>query len=534
MKFVYTPTPFMLQTSKYSKSKADHAVAFIELLQHTKGEWAGKPFKLFPWQEQIVRDVFGIVDKTTGYRQFRTVFIEIPKKQGKSEMAAAIALYLLCADNEFGAEIYGAANDRKQASIVFDLGRDMIKLNNVLRSVCKINETQKRIIYYPTNSFYVAVSSEVATKFGLNVHGCIFDELHGQTDRKLFDAMMGGSGAARRQPLNFIITTAGNSKTSICWEVHNHAMDLIEGRKIDARFYPVVYSAPQDADWTDPEVWRSVNPSMGYTVPEEFYHDFCEQAKQDTGAEMQFRQHHLNQWLSVEKRWLPMDKYDKGAKPFKPEDLRGKFCYGGLDLASTTDIAAFVLVFPPQDGDENYYVLPYFWIPRDNMARRVRKDHVQYGKWAHEGYLNTTDGNIIYYDFIERKIVELSEMFRIKEVAFDEWGAVQMSQNLEGKDFRMIKCRQGYMTLSPPSKELMRLVLDEKLIHGGHPVLRWMFENVYIEMDAAGNIKPSKQKSTEKIDGAVATIMALDRALRQEEPKKSVYEKRGLVFLPWN
>lgn len=255
-KFKYTPTEFMLPTSRYSKKLADHAVAFISQLKHTKGEWAGKPFKLLPWQEQIVRDIFGIVDRTDHTRQFRTVFVEIPKKQGKSELAAAIALYLLCADNEFGAEIYGCAKDRKQASIIFDVARDMVLQDHTLRSMCKINETQKRIIFLPTRSFYTAVSGEVGNKLGLNIHGCIFDELLSQTDRRLFDVMTKGAGAARKQPLNFIITTAGSDRNSICWEVHQKALDVIEGRRIDSTFYPVIYAAPEDADWTDPEVWQ--------------------------------------------------------------------------------------------------------------------------------------------------------------------------------------------------------------------------------------------------------------------------------------
>jgi phage terminase large subunit-like protein len=528
--FQYTPTPFMLPTSRYSARLADHAVAFITQLRHTKGEWAGKPFDLFPWQEQIVRDVFGIVNRQDNFRQFRTVFVEIPKKQGKSELAAAVALYLLCADNEPGAEIYGCANDRKQASIVFDVARDMVLQNPVLRGLCKINESQKRIIYLPSRSFYTAVSSEVNTKFGLNVHGCIFDELLGQTDRKLYDVMTSGSGAARRQPLNFVITTSGYDRTSICWEVHSKALDIIESRKIDATFYPVVYCAPIEADWADPDVWKACNPSLGKTVTMEYMLNACESAKQNPAEEMIFRQYFLCQWTNSAVRFMPMDKYDKGNEPFLPEELEGRECYGGLDLASTDDIAAFVLVFPPEDSEGKYYVLPYFWIPRENMARRVRKDHVPYDKWEKQGFLTATEGNVIHYDFIEQKIAELNDKYHIMQIAFDRWGAIQMVQNLEGKDFQMVPFRQGYISYSPPTKELMRLVLDERFIHGGNPVLRWMFDNVCAETDAAGNIKPSKNKSTEKIDGAVAAIMALDLAVRSfAKPTGSVYDSRGLL-----
>lgn len=526
--YVYSPTRFMLPDSRYDVNKADCAVAFVEQLRHVKtSEWAGKLFFLLPWQEQIVRDLFGVV-KPDGYRQFRHAFVEVPKKSGKSELAAAIALYLLCADGEMGAEIYSVANDREQAAIVFNLAMQMALDNPVLRKYCKFVESRKRIVFTPTRSFYTAMSSEVKNKYGLNVHGCIFDELLGQTDRKLYDTMTLGAGSARRQPLNFVITTAGNNKLSVCYEEHTYALDILYGRKIDPTYYPVVFAAKEDDDWQDPEVWKRVNPSYGITVPEEFYHSYFNRAKSNVAVEMEFRQFYLNQWLNSAKRWLPMDRYDKGDEPFDIEMLKGKPCYGGLDLASTDDIAAFALVFPPEEQNGEYFVLPFFWIPTENLQRRVSKDHVPYDKWEREGYLNATEGNIIYYDFIEKKIEELAAVYQIKNISFDRWGAIQMVQNLEGQDFEMIDFGQGYKSLSPPSKELHRLVLDGRLRHGGNPVLRWMFENVYIESDAAGNIKPSKQKSTEKIDGAAATIMALDGAIKRQE-KISVYDSRGLL-----
>jgi len=498
------------------KSRADHAVAFIEQLRHSKGEWAGQPFYLFPWQEQIVRDIFGVI-KQNGARQFNHCFVEICKKSGKSELAAAIALYMLCADGEQGAEIYGVANDRKQAGIVFDVACKMVMAQPTLNSLCKIVESQKRIVFRPTSSFYSAMSSEVSTKYGLNTHACIFDELLGQPDRRLYDTMIRGASAARKQPLNFVITTAGSDRNSICYEEHTKAMDILEGRKIDPTYYPVVFSAPDDADWTDPEVWKKVNPSYGKIVGEEYYQNACASAKQNPAEEMLFRQFFLCQWTNTSKKWLPMDKYDKGNMPFKPEDLHGKSCYGGLDLASSDDIAAFVLVFPPDDERDFYCVLPFFWIPKDNMERRVRKDHVPYDRWVREGHLEATEGNIIYYDFIEKKIEELNKIYKIEEVAYDRWGAVQITQNLRKEGFTMIDFGQGFKDMSPASKELYRLILDEKLIHGGNPVLRWMFENVHVETDAAGGMKPSKKKSREKIDGAVATIMATYRAVLREK-----------------
>jgi len=533
-KFIYTPTRFMAEDSRYDKRRADHVVAFIEQLQHTKGEWAGKQFFLLPWQETIVRDLFGII-KPNGARQFNHCFNLTCKKSGKSELAAAIALYLLCADEEEGAEIYGMANDRKQASIVFDVACQMIMRQPTLKILCKIVESQKRIVFKPTHSFYSAMSSEVSTKYGLNIHGCIFDELLGQTDRKLYDTMVRGAGAARKQPLNFVITTAGNNRNSICFEEYSKAIDILEGRKIDSTYYPVVFSAPDDADWCDPEVWRMANPSFGKIVGEEYYQNACNSAKQNPSEEPQFRQFFLCQWTNAVVKWLPMDKYDKGSAPFDVEMLRGRSCYAGLDLASTDDIAALVLAFPPDENDKNgnYYILPFFWIPRENMDKRVSKDHVPYDKWEREGFLEATEGNVIYYDFIEKKIEELNKIYKIEEIAYDRWGAVQLSQNLTREGFKMVDFGQGFKDMSPASKELMRIVLDEKLMHGGNPVLRWMFENVYIETDAAGGMKPSKKKSREKIDGAVACIMSVQRAFARES-NESIYNQRGVLILDVN
>lgn len=512
----------MAADSYYDEKRADHAVAFIQQLKHTTTtEWAGKPFILLPWQEKIIRDVFGTI-KPNGARQFSTAFIEVPKKSGKSELAAAVALYLLCADEEIGAQIYSVANDRSQAALVFDVAYLMAMNNPVLAKYCKFVESQKRIIFKPTHSFYVATSSEVKNKYGLNCHGVIFDELLGQTERELYDVMTKGSGSARKQPLNFVITTAGNDKTTVCYEEHCYALDLLHGRKEDPSFYPVVFAANDDEDWTDPKVWERVNPSYGITVKPEYFHSYCLRAKDNVAIESEFRQFYLNQWLSSSKQWLQMDKYDKGSTSFDIESLRGKPCYGGLDLATTDDIAAFVLIFPPELENERgeYIVLPFFWIPRENMERRVKNHHVPYAKWEKEGFLEATEGNIIHYDFVEEKILALGKLYNIREIAYDRWGAEHLVQHLRSENFEMIDFGQGFRDMSPPSKELHRLVLDGRLRHGGNPILRWMFENVYIETDAAANIKPSKKKSREKIDGAVATIMALDRAIAREDVKK--------------
>ena len=527
----YKPTKFMAKTSHYDQDAADYAVMFIESLCHTKGTWAGKPFELIDWQEQIIRDLFGVL-KPNGYRQFNTAYIEIPKKQGKSELAAAVALLLLCGDGEERAEVYGCAADRNQAKIVFDVAVDMVRFCPALSKRVKILESQKKITYLPTNSSYQVLSADVANKHGFNTHGVIFDELHTQPNRKLFDVMLQGSGDARMQPLYFLITTAGNDTNSICYEVHQKAIDIAEGRKVDPTFYSVIYGAAEDEDWTDPKVWKKANPSLGITVGIDKVKAACESAQQNPGEENAFRQLRLNQWVKQSVRWMPMDKWDACAFPVSEDDLEGRICYGGLDLSSTTDITAFVLVFPPLDEEDKYYILPYFWIPEETLDLRVRRDHVPYDLWERQGTLMTTEGNVVHYGYIEKFIEQLGERFNIREIAFDRWGAVQMVQNLEGMGFTVVPFGQGFKDMSPPTKELMKLVLEEKIAHGGHPVLRWMMDNIFIRTDPAGNIKADKEKSTEKIDGAIATIMGLDRAIRcGNDTGASVYDSRGLLFI---
>ena len=446
-----------------------------------------------------------------------------------SELAAAVALLLCCGDGEERAEVYGCAADRQQASIVFEVAADMVRMCPALGKRVKILASQKRMVYLPTNSFYQVLSAEAYSKHGFNIHGVVFDELHTQPNRKLFDVMTKGSGDARMQPLYFLITTAGTDTQSICYETHQKAKDILEGRKIDSTFYPVIYGAKADEDWTDPEVWKRSNPSLGITVGIDKVQAACDSARQNPAEENSFRQLRLNQWVKQSVRWMPMDKWDACAAPVDAEALKGRVCYGGLDLSSTMDITAFVLVFPPTEEDEPFVVLPYFWIPEENIDLRVRRDHVPYDVWQKQGFLQTTEGNVVHYGFIEKFIEELGEKYNIREIAFDRWGAVQMVQNLEGMGFTVVPFGQGFKDMSPPTKELMKLTLEKKIAHGGHPVLRWMADNIFVRTDPAGNIKADKEKSTEKIDGIIALIMALDRAIRcGNDTSESVYENRGM------
>ena len=526
----YEPTRFMLETSHYDKAKADRAVTFIENLCHTKGKWAGKRFWLLPWQEQLIRDIFGIV-KPDGNRQFRTAFIEICKKVGKSELAAAVALYLLYADNEPSAEVYGAAADRQQASIVFDVAKQMVEMSPALMKRSKLMAATKRIVNYGNAGYYQVLSAEVGGKHGFSVSGLVFDEIHTQSNRQLYDVLTKGSSDARQNPLHFIITTAGNDRHSIAFELHTKAVDILEGRRVDPTFYPVVYGLKDDEDWEDEANWYKVNPSLGYTVDIERLRDAYREAKQNPADEITFKWLRMNMWVSSTVAWIPDPIYMRGGEPIDMDALEGRDCYAGLDLSSTGDITALVLIFPPRDEDEKYIVLPYFWVPEETIPRRVKANSVPYDVWEKQGYLMATEGNVIHYDFIEKFIEELSEKYHILEIAVDRWNATQMMQNLEGAGFTIVPFGQGFASMSAPTKEFYRLLMEGKIIHGGHPVLRWMAGNVVIDTDPAGNIKVTKAKSKEKIDGIVAAIMALDRAVRHEGESGSVYDERGLLLI---
>ena len=528
----------------YDKQAADRVVYFISHLKHTKGRWAGQYFKLLPWQEKIIRDVFGTL-RADGTRRYRTVYTEVGKKNGKSEFAAGIALYLLVGDNEPSAEVYGAACDRDQAAIVYDVAAQMVKKSPALSKRLKVRDSVRRIIYQKTGSFYRVLSSEVKTKHGFNTHGVIFDELHAQPNRELWDVLTEGSGAARTQPLTVAITTAGIDRNSICWELHERARRILNGTiqpEDDPTFYPVIFGPPDDEagtdwDWTDEENWKTVNPSLGKIIRIEDMRDDFKQAEQRVEKENLFKQLRLNIWVKQSTRWIKLSDWDKCVGDVKLEDLKGKDCYSALDLSSSNDLTALLHVFP---FDDMFKILCRFWIPEDRAADKEKTDHVPYSRWIREGYVQTTPGNLIDYEFVRHQVEQDRASFRMQELCYDPWGAVKLITEFEEDGFvidqklqreghpLLVEFRQGYRSMSPPSKELVNAMLGCKLEHGNNPVLRWNIDNLVIQMDPAGNIKPDKAKATQRIDGAVALIMALDRAMRHKGSVKSKYETEGL------
>lgn len=526
------------------REKADRAVKFISQLKHSTGEWAGKPFTLMPWQEnEIIRPFYGTLNPD-GTRQYRTIWIEIPKKNGKTELGAGgIALPLLYIDGEMGAQIYSAANDKKQAGLVFDAAAPMVEQNPRLNQLSRIYPPQKRIVYYRNRSFYTAVSSEAYTKDGINAHGIIYDELHAAPDRELWDVLTTSQGA-RRQPVTAVTTTAGFDRNSICWELHDYACKVRDGIINDPTWLVIIYAAPEEADWTDEDVWRACNPALGTFRSLSEMRNLCKRAQETPALEMTYRRLYLNQWTSSVKRWMPMKQWDACAGEINISKRQGERCYGGLDLASSVDLTALSLVFPREGG---YDVLMHFWIPEATAAENQKRDRVPYLEWARQGLVHLTPGNVIDYGFIRQTIKDVRGQYNLRELAYDRYGARQLIENLEEDGFLVepeeiqknknstapviVPFGQGFLSMSPTTKELMTLVLQKKIRHGGHSVLRWNADNMVVQQDAAGNLKPDKAKATQKIDGMVALIMALDRAIRHGDEGGSVYDKRGIVSL---
>lgn len=520
---------------------AERAIQFFSFLQHSKGEWAGKPVTLEPWQQFIVGSVWGW-RQADGTRRFRTAYNEIPRKNGKSTMAAGIGLELLTADGEPGAEIYCAATKRAQALIVWNEARRMVEKSPALKKRVGVYkaEGKENLHVTPTHSKMEPLGADAETADGLNIHGSIVDELHAHKNREMVDVLETGTGA-RRQPLNFYITTAGYNRESVCWEFHDYAVKVLEGILTDDTFFAYIATVDQDDDWTNPEVWAKANPNLGVSVKLDDLQRKCHAAKAFPAKQNGFKRLHLNIWTEQATRWIDTEAWDKCAHPVDRAALRGRRAYGGLDLSSTTDLSSLLLLFPPAGDDPLWSVLPFFWVPKEGMRKRVRSDRVPYDVWVEQGLITATEGNIVDYDVIRRDIGLLSEEFDIRqerykedddvpELAYDRWNATQLVTQLQGDGFTMVPVGMGFASMAAPMRELEKLIVGQLLAHGGHPVLRWMASNVAASEDPAGNLKPDKAKSSERIDGIVGLCLALARAVLRPEPG-SVYDEEDLFFL---
>ncbi|MBX3543590.1 terminase TerL endonuclease subunit [Chelatococcus sp.] len=534
----------------FDERAAASAVAFFsDHICLTEGEWAGRPFVLEPWQENdIIRPLFGW-KREDGLRRYRRCYVWVPRKNGKTELAAGIALLLLLGDSEQAGQVFSIATDKDQARIVFDKATAMVGKSQTLSAdlVCL-----KPSIYCPAlNASFKPLSGKPGGKHGLSASGLIGDEIHEWVSGELYQ-FIHDSEAARRQPLEFLISTAGK-KGGYGEEVWEECQKILDGTIDDPETLVVVYAADPEDDWTKPEIWAKANPNLGVSKKLDTLAADARRAQQLPRLENDFKRYHLNLWTEQAVRWLPIDALDDDGNRFgwdhctgpidwKDLDARliGKRCFGGLDLSSTTDLSALVWWFPIQDGLDTPVVLVRFFKPKDLIKAHSARDKLPYDRWVKEGALFATPGNVVDYAFIQDQIYRDAERYRIAflgdqrretgqgGLAIDRWNATETTVKLEQEGLPVVMFGQGFASMAAPTKELERLVLCNGFHHGGHPVLRRHAQVVAVETDPAGNIKPAKNKSTERIDGIVGLCMAIGIAAKDTGDFRSVYESRGI------
>lgn len=541
----------------FDAEEAQRAVEFFpRYLMHYKGEHAGAPFELEPWEsELIVKPLFGWRRKADGLRRFRSMYVEVPKKNGKSTLCAGLAIYLLFCDGEPGAEVYSAAADREQARIVFDTAKTMVELSPALAKRATVY--MRSIIIPETFSSYKVLSADVKTKHGPNIHALVFDELHTQPNRELWDTLTKGI-AARREPLILAITTAGVEEESICKEQHDQAAAVISGRQQKDSLLPVIFAANDKDDWQSPEVWKKVNPNIGKTVKMEYLADEAADAAAEPRKVNSFKRLHLNVWTRQAEQWIDIAAWDNCAAELELSDYVGRDCYMGFDLSQKADLTALALLFPRDLPDRaatelkvsrpaaegggleyetmalNYGIdlFVFFWIPEDTMHRRGEEDGVNYDVWSRAEMVTPTPGEIVDLDLIMDSFLDdIAPHFNIMEIGFDMWAATQFATNLQKLGFPVVEVRQGVQSMSEPSKVFEALIKSGRLRHDGNLVLRWNAGNVAVKEDKKENIFPHKPSKTKRIDGIIAGIIGLNRYLNSAPEEHSAYEKSGVEFI---
>ena len=508
---------------------SNRVIKFIEnLCTHVKGELARQPFILDEWQKNdIIHPLYGTINEF-GLRQYRTAYIQIPRKNGKSNLIASLGLYHLFADNEPGAEVIVAAGDRSQAGIIHEIQKQMVLNSPILSKKCKVYRNS--IVLNNDSSFIQAISADADTKHGFNISTCLFDELHTQPNRELWDVLTTATGA-RRQPLTLAITTAGHDKQSICYELYDYAKKVKDGIIKDESFFPVLYETNEDDDIHDEATWRKVNPGLGTTIKMEYLKQQSEKAKQLVTYENTFRRLHLNQWTSSEEKWVSDDDFMSGCTDFNPEEYHGWDAWGGLDLAATEDITAFCLIIPDGDG---FKVILKAWVTEAAVDRRRGRTGADYDKFVGMGLLTVTKGNSTDYRQLRKDILEMCEDYNVKGIAFDRWNSSTLIPDLVDDGLECYPFGQGFASMSAPVKNLEIVIRANGLDHGGNDLLRWMCSNIQVKKDPAENIKFDKAKSSDKIDGMVALAMAMgqymiDRA--EDNDGDTMYSERDILIL---
>lgn len=518
----------------FSPAAADRAVTFIEeYCRHSRGDKAHAPFVLEPWQKALVRAIFGWLRKSNGRRWFRRADLWLPRKNGKSTFAAAIALYLLYADNELGAEVYLVANDKIQAEVVFREAKFSAQSDPTLSEIsqCYDSARTKAIIVPETMSSLQAVSSAPTNKDGLNISGCVFDEIHELKDRQLWTKMRTGGGA-RNQPLLIVISTAGYDRNTVGWAEYQSDKRILAGKSNIRDRLVLIYEADPGDDWRDPETWRKANPM--YDLLESCRSQLAslfDEAMEQASDEAAFKRYHLNLWTGAKTGAFNMEMWDACGKPFSLADVAGLPCWVGVDLSKRSDITAAVSVFKREIGEHShYYVIPHFFVPDAEIELKESRDGVPYREWAKAGYLTLTSGEVVDYSFVEAQIMKWVRAFNPAEVSYDPYNATQFASQLMAAGVNAVEFIQNIKNVNAPTKELMNLVLACRLHHNDNPVLRWMADNAATVRDVNDNEKLTKKGSTARIDGLSAIINALGRA-SVAQPAPSVYKQRGVLTL---
>lgn len=506
----------------FDRKAAQRAISFIERLKHTKGQWAGLRFKLEPWQQFIIWNIFGW-KMADGTRRFRYAYVEIARKNGKTALSAGIGLYMLFADGESRPEVYSAATVKDQARICFSDAVEIVKATDLKNYLTPYRNS---IVYELKGGMMKPLSSDYGTHDGLNPSCGIIDEFHAHKDSGMFDVIKSAFGA-RKQPLMFIITTAGFNKAGACYAYRDNVIKILRGINEDDTLFGIIYTMDANEEWDNPQMWIKSNPNLGVSLFPNYLEDQVNDAKNRPEAVRNVMTKNVNLWVDAEKTWILDDAWMKCVGTTEIEDLRGCECWGGLDLSNVSDITAFVLIFHEND---KFQLLPFFWIPEEKMLEKIRKENINYDMWVKAGFVKVTSGNVLDYEFVKADILQITEMYDLQSSAYDRWNSSQTIIDLQNEGMECNPFGQGYGSMSAPSKEFEKLVLSEKIEHFGNPVLRWMLSSTLIKTDPAGNIKPDKEKSVQKIDGIVASIMALGEWMTaQAEDDNDPYSKRGML-----
>lgn len=508
----------------FDRRAALRAIGFIERLKHTKDEWAGRRFRLEPWQHFVLWNIFGWKN-ADGTRRFRYAYIEIARKNGKTALSAGVGLYMLFADGESRPEVYSAATVKDQAKICFADAVEIVRATDLKHYLTPFRNS---IVYEAHGGMMKPLSSNYGTHDGLNPSCGIIDEFHAHRDSGMFDVIKSAFGA-RRQPLMFIITTAGFNKSGACYAYRENVIKVLREVNEDDTLFGIIYTLDMNEEWDDPRMWIKSNPNLSVSLSADYLADQVRDARNRPEAVRNVMTKNLNLWVDAERTWILDDAWQKCIGTTSPDELRGCACWGELDLSNVSDITAYVLLFHEND---RFQLVPYFWIPEEKMLEKIRRENINYDRWVADGYVTVTPGNVIDYDFVKADILRRTADYELRSSAYDRWNASQTIIDLQNEGMTCNPFGQGYGSMSAPTREFEKLVLTGRIEHLGNPVLRWMLASTVVKSDPAGNIKPDKERSTQKIDGIVASTMALGEWMTaQAADEGNPYENRGLLTL---